>query len=179
VVRIVSAGEPAPTPTPSPRSLSALADQITLDRSAAGTSQTDGSIVISNDNLSELASHGVLTTCVGASRARRGGSKTTATREATAGRSGGESQRQRWRQRYRKQAETIAELKDKRELLEAQIEHLQSHDRKRRSSSRLAQLRAKLELLEEQIEREEMRLHGIVREARQHGAQPGWFRDLR
>jgi len=165
------AQQPTPTPTRSPRNLSETAARITLDRSLVES--TGSRVVVTNENLDRLAAHGGLTTSSVPTKQHEGpGGPPTGSTEDT-------SVRRSWRARYGRQARMIRGLEAKAAELRAEIARLDLNDNNGRRQHRLERARQKLAINEAQLRIEERRLHRIVQNARQEGAQPGWFRDLR
>ena len=159
---LVAAEHPTPTPTRQPDSLAAYARRITLDRSRAG----DGAdrLMITNDNLEVFAAGGAVTL---------GSVSTHSSAPAT---QPDAAERARWRKAYHKQRGVIAGLERRRNLLEVEIDHIEDGQLTAKNLARLDHAEAKLRVLDEEIKHERAELSRIVREARRHGAEPGWFR---
>ena len=157
-----------------------------------GASPTRTPIVITNDNLAELAAKGMLTeVTVTSDQARRrpadrsdmggagGGERARATEE--------ESKKAHWRGRYKAQKAVIDAIKSEIESLDTEIPGLWNKfyswdDPAYRDGVIKVQLDEKLarrEELAKQLPEEEAKLPEILNEARRDGALPGWFRDLR
>jgi hypothetical protein len=155
----VAAESPTPTPAPRPGSLAAYAGRITLNRSRAG----DGAdrLMITNDNLEMFAAGGAVTL----------GSASTNDAVPTKPPDAAE-----WRKAYLKQRQVIAGIERRRTLLEVEIDHIEDGQLTATNLARLDRAKAKARVLEEEIKRERGELAKIVREARRHGAEPGWFR---
>jgi septal ring factor EnvC (AmiA/AmiB activator) len=86
-----------------------------------------------------------------------------------------------WRKRVDKQRDRIADVEEELALLDAKIDALE--DRAFQSSRNAAKLwaqadeqRERRRVVEDRLKRERSKLSAIIREARQEGAQPGWFR---
>jgi hypothetical protein len=164
------AAEPTPTPTRPPRTLSEAAARVTLDRSLL--EDPGATIVVSDANLEKLAARGGLTTCTPFTSSRHEGTGKSPG-------SGDEAVRSRWRARYRSQARAIAVLENTASALRSEVQRLDLNDNDARRLARLESALEKLRTVESRLALEERRLHRIVQHARQEGAQPGWFRDLR
>jgi len=186
----IAAEKPSPTPTPRPaggQSLTDIAKDKKLKGDTAGTS--GGSIVITNENLSDYASKGGLTTA-------NPSGKNPATRDVHAGtnvkiidsETSEENKRKHyWQQKYLQQLDRIASIKHQIEDLDLEIPSLWTDfyarddpmyrdgvikpklDRSLKRRDDLAAL-----LLEE-----EPKLAQIKEEARRDGAEPGWWRDIK
>ncbi len=187
----IAAEKPSPTPTPTPRpgggqSLTDVAKDKELKGDMAGTS--GGSIVITNENLSDYASKGGLTTAnPGKKPAARGvhaGANVTVIDSET---SEENKRKHYWQQKYLQQLDRIASIKHQIEDLDLEIPSLWTDfyarddpmyrdgvikpklDRSLKRRDDLAAL-----LLEE-----EPKLAQIKEEARRDGAEPGWWRDIK
>ena len=158
----VAAENPTPTPTPRPGSLAAYASRLTLNRPRAG----DGAdhLMITDDNLEVFAAGGAVT--LGA--APTGGTAPTKQPDA--------AERARWRKAHHEQRKVIAGLERRRTLIEVEINHIEDGQLTTKNLARLDRAEAKAQSLDEEIKRERSELATIVREARRHGAEPGWFR---
>jgi hypothetical protein len=160
-------GSPAdiPTPTPRPGTLAAYASTAKLNRSS--TVDANGRVTLTNENLVEIAAEGSLTLGVAA---------TDADKRARSQGDGSASERTRWRAAYFKQHEVISRLGQRRALLEIEIDDIEDQKLDIRTLARLERAKSKLRQLDAQIAGERAELARIVREARRHGAEPGWFR---
>jgi hypothetical protein len=166
------AAAPLPTPTPSPRSLAQLAARVELDRSTLGDG--GGPIVISNDNLGDLAAAGRLTTAPVVESTPAPAAQTRSPRDEAA-------LRERWRTAYRRQQEQVITLEEQLARLDLDLAAALEAERSRppgraRRPDRTPVLRQSREALAARLERERSELRRIVREARADGAKPGWFR---
>ena len=159
---LVAAEHPTPNPTPPPDSLAAYARRITLDRSRAGGGASR--LMITNENLEMFAAGGVVTLGV------------ASTRGAASPKAPDAAERTRWRNAYRKQRQVITGLERRRNLLEVEIDHIEDGQLTAKNLARLDHAEAKARVLDEEIKHERAELTRIVREARHHGAEPGWFR---
>ena len=159
---LVTAENPTPTPTPQPGSLAAYASRLTLNRSRAG----DGAdrLMITNDNLEVFAAGGAVTLGAGP------------TGDAAPAKQSDAAERAHWRKAYRKQSQVIAVVERRRTLIEVEIDHIEDGRLTAKNLARLDHAKAKARVLDEEIEQERGELARIVREARRHGAEPGWFR---
>ena len=154
----IATENPAPTPTPRPGTLAAYAGRISLRQTETG------GVTITNENLVELAAAGAVT--FGAA----------STRGAAPPKQPDAAERTRWRTAYRRQRQVITGLERRRALIEVEIDHIEDGGLTARSLARLDRAKEKARVLDEQIKRERGELVRIVREARRHGAEPGWFR---
>lgn len=157
-----AADEPTRTPTPRPGTLADYARHVSLNASAA----VDGSgeIRITSSNLTEIADRGSLTR--GAVEAHRTGGQSTA-------RSG---DREHWRDRYFEQRRAVTALENKRARLAAEIDRLESGRLTAAIMARIDRGEVELRLLDDEVRMAKLELARIVRDARRHGAEPGWFR---
>jgi hypothetical protein len=159
---LVAAENPKPTPTPRPGTLAAYARRITLDRSRAGDAADR--LMITNDNLEVFAAGAAVTL----GSPPTGGTAPAQQPDA--------AERARWRKAYHEQRKVIAGLERRRTLIEVEINHIEDGQLTTKSLARLDRAEAKVRSLDEEIKRERSELATIVREARHHGAEPGWFR---
>jgi len=158
----VAAESPTPTPAPRPGSLAAYASRLTLNRPMAVDSSDH--LMITNDNLQVFAAGGAVTL----GSASTNGAAPTKQPDA--------AERARWRKAYFKQRDVIAGVERRRTLLEVEIDQIEDGQLTPRNLARLDRAEAKARVLEEEIRHERGELAKIVREARRHGAEPGWFR---
>lgn len=196
---IAADSTPTPTPTATPAvsptpQAKTVADAARQARAAAaeGATPTRTPIVISNENLAELAAKGSLTEVTtipdGSSRRPAGGAQGTARGGATsAATTGEESKKAYWRGRYTMQKRVIDALKGEIEALDTEIPGLWNQfyawdDPAYRDGVIKVQLDEKLarrDQLAKQLPEEEAKLPEILNDARRDGALPGWFRDLK
>lgn len=156
-----SGDDPRPTPTPRPRTLG----DIKL-KTVTG-SDTDGRVVISDTNISELASRGSVSI----------GGKTPFDRTGPGPRkTPSRSERDRWRKKVLDQKKAIVELEKKRLRIEAQIDLIEDGRLTVRALARIQSAEIDLRAVEEEVRAEKAELGRLIREARRHGAEPGWFR---
>lgn len=192
----VVADEPEPTPkptaTPSPKGgsdLSSVAGDIKLNKDVAGTG---GSIVISNENLPELAGKGHVTevTKPGSQDGRRSlssvqGGGSSAQNQAPEYAELAE-RKVYWQTEYKQQIELITGIYTQIEVLDQQIPGLwrdfYSWDdpayRDGVIKPKLDEALARRQELEVDLQAGQTRLEEIKQAARQDGAEPGWFRGL-
>ena len=158
----VAAERPTPTPAPRPGSLADYASRLTLNRSRAG----DGAdrLMITNENLEVFAAGAAMTL------------GSAPTNGAASAKQPDAAERARWRKAYQVQLKVIAGLERRRTLLEVEIDHIEDGGLTAKTMARLEQAEAKARILDEEIKHERGELARIVREARRHGAEPGWFR---
>jgi hypothetical protein len=156
---------PSPTPTPRPATLSEYAHGISLKTS--GATDASGTVTISSATLSEIAVNGTIT-IGGTSCSGKDPRPTPSIASA--------SERAHWRAAYARQKQVIAKLDRRRETLEIEIDHIGNQRLTIKTMARLQHTEAKLRQLEDEISAERAALARIVRDARRHGAEPGWFR---
>ena len=163
VAHSVAAEEPVAKATPLPGTLAAYAKRTTLNSSALR--DDSGRVTLTNAKMVELAAEGkiILGVAVVAE-------KTPGTAEPSA------AVRAKWRKAYFKQRDVITALERRRALLEVEIDHIEDGRLDVRGLARLERAEAKLRLVDKEIRDERNELARVVREARRHGAQPGWFR---
>lgn len=149
-------------PTPRPGTLGAYASGITLDRTVLPS--TNGRLVLTNDNIGAPGSSPAITL------------GTVEPYQNSGQKALNDEDRWRWRTAHKKQSRVIVELERRRELLEAEIDLIERQRQTVRTLARLQQMEVRLQLLDREIAVERAQLTRIVREARQHGAEPGWFR---
>lgn len=195
-----ASADPTPTPTPTatptptvpPQTVAEAARQARAG-AGQGATPTRTPIVISNENLAELAAKGTLTEVTGTS------SDASARRPVSApGADAGpdadgaavteeETKRAYWRSRYKGQKDLIESIKGEIEALDTEIPGLWNQfyawdDPAYRDGVikvRLDEALARREELARQLPEEEAKLPDILNEARRDGALPGWFRDLK
>jgi len=186
----VAASEPSPTPTPRPAGGQSLTE-VAKDKKLKGDTKdtSGGSIVISNENLADYASKGGLTTASPGTQKKLGrsvhagpGVKVVDSETAQT-----EERMRYWQERYRQQLERIAAIKRQIEKLNFQIPGLwrdfySRDDPAYRDGVIKPTLDRSLEQrdrLEAQLLLEQPKLDKIKVEARQDGAEPGWFRAIK
>ncbi len=197
---IAADSTPTPTPTATPTvsptpQANTVADAARQARAAApeGATPTRTPIVISNENLAELAAKGSLTEVTtipdGSSRGSARGAETGSARgdATTAATTGEESKKAYWRGRYTMQKGVIDALKGEIDALDKEIPGLWNQfyawdDPAYRDGVIKVQLDQKLaqrDELAKKLPEEEAKLPEILNDARRDGALPGWFRDIR
>jgi hypothetical protein len=152
-----------PMPTPRPGSLAAYAGTIKLRETAA--TDESGRVTISNANIQSIG----CTTKLIAGPARLPPQPTPDLRDES-------KRRAHWRSLYFKQQRRVLELERKQREIESDIDLIEDGRLTPRSLARLARAEARLHEIENEIRRQRSELGRIVFEARQEGAQPGWFR---
>jgi len=153
----------APGPTPRPGTLAEYASRVRL-RSTGAAGESAG-LTLDAANLAELARQGTLT--LGAVAV---GPSLPAAAAATA------ADRERWRSRYLAQKRAIDGLERRRARLAAELDRLESGRLSAAVMARIDRTEIELQSLDEDIRSERAELARIVRDARGHGAEPGWFR---
>jgi hypothetical protein len=190
-----SADQPTPTPKPTPeaednqKALSEVAKKKALKGGEEGKS-----IVITNENLADYASKGSLTTTTGKGTTSKSGRRpltnpgtTPGMVEAPSSEAARNDERRRyWVGQYERQLQLIASIKNQIEALDRQIPGLWRDfyawdDPSYRDGvikPKLDDALSRRERLEADLSREEPRLQEIKSNARQDGAEPGWFRGI-
>jgi hypothetical protein len=175
---------PTPTPTSPPQTVAEAARRARAAAEVAST-PTRTPIVISNENLAELAARGHLTEVTSTSQNTPPDAGNTAgesSREDQA-----ESKKAYWRGRYKAQKDVVEAIKAEIADLDTEIPGLWNQfyawdDPAYRDGVikvRLDEALARREELAKQLPEEEAKLPEILGEARRDGALPGWFRDLK
>jgi len=184
-----AADEPSPTPTPRPgggQSLTDVAKDKKLKGDTKGTSS--GSIVISNENLSDYASKGGLTTAKpGNNPATRGAHAGTNVRIVDSETVEKNKRKAFWQQKYMLQLERIAAIKRQIEELDLEIPALWTDFYSRDDPMyRDGVIKPKLDRSLERREKlgallleEEPKLAQIKEDARKDGGEPGWWREVK
>lgn len=187
--------EPTVTPTPSPtplvgeRTLSEVAGSITLDPGAVGGR---GGIVISDQNLSELAGKGAITevTRRGPAQGQRDLADVTGSGAEVEGQgpgfAEGQERKQYWQGLYRQQVDLVTSLRGQIDQLDREIpglwrDYYAWDDPAYRDGvikPKLDEAMARRQKLEADLQQAEARLDQIQQDARRDGAQPGWFRGI-
>ena len=156
---------PSPTPVPRAGTLASLASTRSLARSPEADLSTP--IVITDDNLAELAD-GAVVTMVSSTVAEFS--------EITVDAEEDPKTRERWRKKVLAQRKVIARAETKRDAVISEIDRLGRGRLDSRTLDRIAKAEVKLRAAEDEIKRAKAELSRIVGEARKEGAQPGWFR---
>ena len=185
-----AADKPTPTPTPPPkgeRTLSEVAGEIKLNKEAAGVK---GSIVISDENLSELAGKGHVTevTKSGPNQNSRGLADVQGTGAEIEGEVPGYAEsmekKQYWQAVYGQQLELVGDFREQIDALDYEIPGLwrdfYSWDdpayRDGVIKPKLDEALAQRQKLEVDMKRAESKLDKIKQDAKKDGGLPGWFR---
>jgi len=154
---------PSPTPTPERSALSTYAGRISLNRppktAAAET------IVISSETVAELSRSGTLVD---------GGVVIYPSAASTARVTN--TERSHWQKKVRNQRLVITELERRRARIEKEIDLINDGRLTPRTLARIERAEVDLDFVDQEIRAEYLELARIIREARQHGAEPGWFR---
>jgi predicted amino acid-binding ACT domain protein len=153
----MAADEPSATPTPRPRKLGDV-------KLKTGETQR---VVISDANLAELADRGTVTV---------GGTATSKPAKGKPRQTPSRKDRERWRKKVLDQKGVIAGLERKRLRIEAQIDLIEDGRLSIRALARIQRAEVDLRAVEREIRTEKAELGRLIREARRHGAEPGWFR---
>jgi len=153
----------APSPTPRPGTLAEYASRVRLR--STGASGAPAGLTLDRAALAELARQGTLT--LGAVAIGPSPPRATA---ATA------ADRERWRSRYLAQQRAVDGLERRRARLAAELDRLESGRLSAAVMARIDRAENGLRALDEDIRSERAELARIVRDARAHGAEPGWFR---
>ena len=154
-----------PKPTPRPGTLGAYARKITLDRSALG--DPSGRVILTNGTVATIGDSAAFT--LGAVATTGRSPSRTSDRSNSA-------ERSRWRAAHQRQQRVVSELEQRRSLVETEIEHLEKGRLTPKILARLERAQSKRQHIEHEIARARQELARIVRDARRHGAEPGWFR---
>lgn len=157
-----AAEAPAPTRKPRPRTLAEYAQRVQLE--APHGYGNRGCIVINTALLAEIARHGTL--IPGSVEI----STDTPRSEASA------EDRARWRKRYFDQRRAVEKLEQRRARVASDLDRLESGRLTAAVMARIDRTEAELETLDAEIRTARAELGRIVRDARRHGAEPGWFR---
>ena len=181
-------GDPTPTPAPkSDQSLSDVAGGIKLDRKAAGG---EAGIVISNENLADLAGKGHVTevTNTGANKSSRGLADVQGTGAEIEGQAPGYAEnmekKQYWQAMYEQQLKFLQDISKQIDVLDYDIPGLwrdfYSWDdpayRDGVIKPKLDEALAQRQKLEVDKKKAESELTDIKKSAQRDGGQPGWFR---
>ena len=181
-----------PTPTPAPktdRTLSDVAGGIELNKKAVGGKD---SIVISNENLSELAGKGRVTevTNPGQQQGKRGLADVQGSGAGIEGQAPGYVQetekKQYWQAIYSQQIKLVKDIRVQIDALDLKIPGLWRDfyawdDPAYRDGvikPKLDEALAQRQKLEVDKQKAESKLNQIKADARKDGGQPGWFRNL-
>lgn len=180
--------EPTPTPTPRPaggQSLNEVAKDKELNKEATG--EADGSIVISNENLQDIAAKGSVTEVKSTTRKTAEGPHAAGVEMVDPDALKAEQRKYYWQQLYAQQLSKIASLRRQIQQLDSDIPGLWNDFYSRDDPAyrdgvikpRLDASLERREQLEAELSREEPKLEQIKIDARRDGAEPGWFRELK
>jgi len=186
----MAAEEPSPTPTPRPgggKTLSDVAKDKKLKGDMAETSS--GSIVITNENLSDYASKGGLTTAkpTGKKPGSRDIHAGTNVKVIDSETSEENKRKHYWQQKYLQQLDRIASIKSQIKDLDLEIPALWNEFYARDDPAyrdgvikpRLDRSLERRKTLKALLLEEEPKLAQIKEDARRGGAEPGWWRDIK
>jgi hypothetical protein len=193
ITTMAGASEPTKTPTPntgSEKTLSDVAGGIELNKKAAGG---QGSIVISDENLSSVAGKGRLTevTKSGPAQSKRGLADVTGTGAEIEGQSSDFAETQEakafWQAIYGKQLVLLEDIRKQIDILDYDIPGLwrdfYSWDdpayRDGVIKPKLDKALAQRQKLEVDLQKAQSKLDQISVDSRKDGGQPGWFRGFK
>jgi hypothetical protein len=178
-----------PTPTPRPAGGQSLAD-VAKDKKLKGDTadKSGGSIVITNENLSDFASKGGLTTAKpGTQPATRGVHTGSNVRVIDSETSEQNKRKAYWQQKYSQQLDRIAAIKRQIEELDLEIPALWNEFYARDDpmyrdgviKPRLDRSLERRDQLAALLLKEEPKLAEIKEQARKDGGEPGWWREIK
>ena len=184
-----AADKPSPTPTPRAGGGQSLAD-VAKDKKLKGdtTGASGGSIVITNENLSDYASKGGLTTAnPGKNPAGRGVHAGTNVNVIDSETSEENKRKHYWQQKYTQQLQRIASIKSQIRDLDLEIpalwnEFFARDDPMYRDGvikPKIDRSLVRRDELANLLQEEEPKLAKIKEEARRDGAEPGWWRNVK
>jgi len=190
---VAAAEEPTPTPKPTPvhdGDLSSVAGSIKLNTD--GTTESGGSIVITNENLPELAGKGSVTevTKPGGTKGRRALTDVQGEGPGIEGKPQGYAEKaekkQYWQGMYVQQVELMGNIISQIEVLDYEIPGLWRDfyawdDPAYRDGvikPKLDSALAQRQQLEQELQEAQGKLDEIKSGARRDGGEPGWFRGL-
>lgn len=179
--------EPTPTPTPRPaggQSLTDVAKDTKLNTEAAGA--TDGSIVITNENLQEYASKGKVTEAKPAVNREAVGPNAPGVEMVDPEEQQALQRKYYWQGKYVQQLSKVQSLRRQIQQLDTDIPGLWNDFYSRDDPAyrdgvikpKLDQALNRRKELEQQLAEAEPMLERIKIDARKDGAEPGWFREL-
>ena len=179
--------EPTPTPTPRPgggKSLTDVAKDKKLNTDAAGT--TGGSIVITNENIQDIAAKGKVTEAKPVVNRSAVGPNAAGVEMYDPDEQQALHRKYYWQQKYVQQLSKIQALRRQIQQLDSEIPGLWNDFYSRDDPAyrdgvvkpKLDQTLNRREQLEEQLAQAEPVLEQIKIDARKDGAEPGWFREL-
>jgi len=182
--------KPSPTPTPRPAGGKSL-NEVAKDKKLKGDTKdsSGGSIVITNENLSDYASKGGLTTAQPNTKGRgtRDIHGNPAAKVIDAETAATNEKMVFWQEKYRAQLERIVAIKRQIEDLDYEIPGLWNDFFSRDDPAyrdgvikpKLDKALERRETLENLLQKEEPKLQQIKEDARRDGSQPGWFRGIK
>jgi hypothetical protein len=182
----LAAEKPTPTPTPRPAGGQSLTE-IAKNKELKGGDKDNGKgIVISNENLSDYAAKGGLTTANPGTQTGRPAHSGTNVRVLDRDESAKNERMLFWQAKYRSQLERIANIKRQIQTLDYEIPGLWRDfyawdDPAYRDSvikPQLDQAMNRRDTLGTQLVQAEADLQQIREDARKDGAEPGWFRGI-
>jgi hypothetical protein len=86
------------------------------------------------------------------------------------------AERSRWQKQVRNQRLVITGLERRRARIEKEIDLINDGRLTARALARIEKAEVDLDFVDQEIRAAYLELSRIIREARQHGAEPGWFR---
>ncbi|MCW8984440.1 MAG: hypothetical protein OQK55_03790 [Thermoanaerobaculales bacterium] len=185
----IAADEATPTPTPRPTGGQSLSDAAKDKKLKGDTADTSGgSIVITNENLSDYASKGGLTTAKpGTNPESRGVHAGSNVRIIDSETSEKHKRKAFWQQKYMQQLERIDAIKRQIEELDLEIPALWNEFYARDDpmyrdgviKPRLDRSLERRETLAALLLEEEPKLAQIKEQARKDGGEPGWWREIK
>jgi hypothetical protein len=180
--------EPTPTPTPKPAGEQTLTD-VAKDKKLKtdATGESGGSVVISNENLEDIASKGSLTEVHSTTRKTAEGPHAAGVVMVDPKAHQTEQRKYYYQQLYAQQMAKIASIKRQIQQLDRDIPGMWTDFYARDDPAyrdgvikpKLDSSLKKREELESQLANEEPKLRQIKEDARRDGGEPGWFRELR
>ena len=185
----IAADEPTPTPTPRPAGGQSLSDAAKDKKLKGDTAdKSGGSIVITNENLSDYASKGGLTTAKpGTNPESRGVHAGANVRIIDSETSEKNKRKAYWQQKYMQQLERINAIKRQIEELDLEIPALWNEFYARDDpmyrdgviKPRLDRSLERRDTLGALLLEEEPKLAQIKEQARKDGGEPGWWREIK
>ncbi len=184
-----SADPPTPTPTHTPRPAGGTAlNEMAKDTELKG-GEKGKEIVITNENLADYADKGSVTAVSGADSSKRRPVRDPLKVEQAPSSPDSEhsdERRRYWQNEYKRQVDLVASIRNQITVLDGEIPGLWRDfyawdDPMYRDGVIKPKLDAAMvrrQGLEEQLVESEARLSEIKNQARQDGAEPGWFRGI-
>jgi len=194
---VYAADPPTPTPTHTPRPAGGKSlNDVAKDKELKGV-EKGKAIVITNENLSEYAEKGSVTSAGGGEKSNRrsvrGGDKVQVVDTGDSGGTGGtggsghtDERRRFWQSRYKSQVELVASYRYQIQVLDSEIPGLWRDfyawdDPMYRDGvikPKIDAAMARRSKLEGELVEAESKLNEIKSDARKDGAEPGWFRGI-